>query len=175
MDPQVEQLIIERTRALPQVVKEAFARIDVPKQLWAIAKKHALRVDQSGVLETETLLVLLGIEKTQQFIANLVNNGVPRDVALRVSDDVNQEIFKAIRSDLAITREEREATLEATPIAPAKTLGAGIAEAKLSSTMHLAPDTMKITETTPSTPKPPSIVQSGAYTKGTDPYREPVL
>lgn len=184
MDSEVQKIIQERAATLPRPVKEAFIRIDIKKRLWAIAQKNGLRVDQSGILETETLLVLLDLEKTSDFIENLVRGGVPREIARRIATEVNTEIFEAIRSDLVAATEtsqntstQSSSTIQPTPPTHVpRTLGADMTHAKMEGTFRIPPDSITVqAPATPLIPKPTPVapVRNGQYASA-DPYREPI-
>jgi hypothetical protein len=198
MDPEIQKMIRERTEALPTSVKRALSHIDVSQRLWEIAKEAGLRIDQAGALETETVLVLLGLQHPDSFIGELSKSaGITEESARAISFKVNEQIFKAVRSALA--EDERAGATVSSPAdtappavtAPARVLGRSqtgealgtdIAQAKLGGGVHLPSDTIKVaapapTPTTPPPPlapkTPPSIVSGDTYTKGADPYREP--
>ncbi len=151
MDAETQALIAERTRALPQGVKEALARVDVGRLLADIVQANSLRIDQGSALETETVLTILGVEPAGSFVGNIERElHIPHDTAAKIAADVNEQIFKALRLEMSSTSESHT-----TPIATAA-----------------AP--MNAGATPP--PHQPIIrpIEKGSYPKGADPYREPV-
>lgn len=59
---------------------------------------HNLHTDQAGVLERELLLMLLGQEEPAQFAAELKASGVPEATTQAILKDVNERVFKRLRS-----------------------------------------------------------------------------
>ena len=58
-------------------------------------------IDQAGKLESETTLVMVGIEPLDKYVSNLVSNvGLSSIQASIVAHDVNESIFKSIRESL---------------------------------------------------------------------------
>lgn len=183
MDAELQKIIIERTRALPSQVKEALKRIDVQGELVKIFKETSLRVDQSGALETETLLVILGVQPTNGFAKNIQQYAnVSQEEAQRIATLVNERIFKAIRLDMAETTHKTQSYVPETPDTPPSATttppppanlptGATLdpVQQKLEQPSRLAPDTVVIKKPALSSP-----IEKGTYPKGSDPYREPL-
>jgi hypothetical protein len=88
----------------------------------------------------------------------------------------------AVTSVISSTTPQPLAPTVPTPTSPTpspRTLGSDIAQIKLSGNVHLPSDAVKMKEApTVSMPsgnqKPPSPVQGGIYSRGSDPYREPI-
>ena len=188
-----QEIIKGQLQKLPQAIRAAILQADIRTLLQSVAKKHDLRIDQAGLLENETMLVMLGLEHPDSFIDNLVRNAnVPRGVAAQLATDVNNQIFKEVRH-LLVQMHEEEKTGGTTAPAPhpaaatpaARTLGTDIAAAKLSGNVHLPADSIRVTEPASAGAghaqgslraamnKPPSPVQGNTYVAGADPYREP--
>lgn len=190
MDSETQKIITERTRALPPHVKEALVHVDIPKQLIEISRIHNLRTDQSGTLETEIALTILGLNPTNVFAENITRHvGVSKDIANAIASDVNERIFKAIRLDMAEQQKAAEEQITTPPPALATSPASSeslmatgataapstpendIVKQKLEGSFRLAPDTVVVKQPTnnplPTTPK-------DTYPKGADPYREPI-
>ncbi len=164
---------------LPNEIRAAILATDLQEKLRAMARSRSLRVDEAGIVENETMLVLLGLEHPNDYVSNLERElHVSRDVAETIAKDVNENVFMPVHDAIIALHKKDAVPATDTPSpraeTPTKTLEAGIAATKLGGTTHLAPDTLRMTEPA-ATPKASPIVQSGTYTKGTDPYREPVL
>ena len=92
---------------LPPEIKLAIYSVDYPKQLQEIVKNNKLMIDQAGKLESETTLVMAGIEPMEKYVNNLVEHvGLPKNQAFVVAHDVNELIFKGIRDSLKKINDE---------------------------------------------------------------------
>ena len=179
MDPEIQKTIQEKTKALPQAVKDAIKSVDIESAFAEIIKTNNLRLDQAGVLETEILLTILGMEPTTAFIKNIKSRvHVDEDTATKIASDVNEKIFKAIRMEMAsLSTHSGETQMDAdrTPSSSSqnvsRTFGADVTEAKLEGAFRLAPDS--VVSDAPTKLTPPST-ERGKYPGGVDPYREPV-
>ncbi len=102
MNPDNTQDIIKaRFKELPLEVQKAITATDLTDKFDQLSKKYSLRIDQSGNLQTETLLVMLGLEKPADYIDNLVKNAeLSRETATKLGADVNTEILGSIRKTL---------------------------------------------------------------------------
>ncbi len=171
MDPVTEKIIAEKTQGLPQGVKDALSKINVPEQLQVVAQKNNLRADEGGALETEVLLAVLGISQIDHLVDSLIQHGhFSKEVAVRLTQDIEENIFKKIRNSAIETQGQSQAS--PVPIPAPGTLAADIAKAKLEGSFHLPPDNITIKNQPPTTND-----QQPAGTKiykGTDPYREAV-
>ena len=101
MDDQFKKIIGEQLIKIPADIKAAIVSIDYKTKLQEITRRQKLLIDQAGRLETETTLVLLGLEKLGDYVSNLQNElGLPIMRAKEVSLDVSENIFKPIRESL---------------------------------------------------------------------------
>lgn len=83
------------------MVQEAITSADLPEKFNLISKKFNLRIDQSGVLQSQTTLVMLGLENSTDFIKNLMENAeMTKELAVAITTEVNTQIFSGIRSYL---------------------------------------------------------------------------
>lgn len=109
MDMDIEQIIKERYQELPTDIQRAIQSNDLAGKFDLIAQKHNLHVDQNGSLQTETVLVMLGLESSKKYVSNLERElEIPHDKALAISEDVNREILMSIRDSLRKMEEEQE-------------------------------------------------------------------
>ncbi len=114
MDNDIQKLIKQRLDELPSDIKEAIRNTDLAGKFEAIADKHSLHVDQNGALQTETLLVMIGLEPTENYVGNIQRElEVSRTEAQSLAEDVNKEILGNIRASIQHIEEE-QANLDAT-------------------------------------------------------------
>lgn len=113
MDEKTKKLIEERIKLLPQDIQAVVLEGSWLGALEDIRKKHGLRVDQAGELQTETFLVLLGLTKPANYVheiqsrLNLVGNK-----AEEIAQDAELSIFRPILARLEeIYTKENEDTL----------------------------------------------------------------
>ncbi len=194
MDEQAQKIMKAQLAKLPAEVQRIIASADLSARLITIARDHHLRVDEGAVVENETMLVLLGLEHPREYISNLKKElRMPTEAVEAVARDVDSQIFAPVRESLiSLHKDAPPDTIPTAPtptqpssasvpvplVPPSRTLGSDIAQIKLSGNVHLPSDAVKMKETPtvsmPSgTQKPPSPVQGGTYTRGSDPYREP--
>jgi len=96
-----EKIIKEGLRRLPKDIQQAIISVDFEKNLQLISKKHQLHVDQTGVLEIETLRIMLGAQHPKDYIRNVAKKlNINTDQAKKIAVDVNKEIFRPIRDSL---------------------------------------------------------------------------
>ena len=87
--------------ALPSDVQNAISDVNLSTKLQEIVKNNKLMIDQAGKLETETVLVLFGLEPLENYVNNLIKKvGLSSIQASLVAHDVNEAIFKNIRDTL---------------------------------------------------------------------------
>ncbi len=153
-----EQIIQERLKVLPQDIKQAITKTNLANKFANIAEKHGLHIDQNGNLQTETLLVMLGLEPTSDFVENLRQSlDISLNEARSIADDVNKEIFYSIRTSLEkIQLEEEEA--EVVKENPIPTPPAPALDPKLVATPIYIPKTV------PPTIQPTTVEQAGRFT-----------
>lgn len=178
-DPDLNQHVAERLKALPPVVQRAITSSDVEKNLRTMADGQKLHVDQWQALENEVMFALLGFKPVADLEQNLVKSvGVPAEVAHSLATDVNRIVFEPIRQEL-----ERELQHPQAQKAAVTNTEAARAQALSQEAAAVAP------APTPAMPKPDTTVarapSSGAYVPGEpssqrksitdDPYREPPL
>ncbi len=111
-----QQLIKERYSELPPDIQKAITSTDLASKFADIAAKHGLHIDQNGSLQTETLLVMLGLEDTDDYVGNLKRElDVSTAEASAIAQDVNTSILDAIKNSLRKIQEEDEAE-EVSPV-----------------------------------------------------------
>ncbi len=163
MDQDATQLVQQRLSELPQDVRDAVQAADLGDKVRSIGARHALHIDQTGELEDETLLTMLGFSPMEQFGARLVQVlHVPSGMGDKLSAEVSAEIFSPIRESMKQFGVQRQQAA-----APA----AVSAKTPVSPDLHKA-DVM-LTEKTLSLPAQAGVPVEKPIYKA-DPYREPV-
>jgi len=112
--PQTQKEIIEKQiKKLPRDVRDALVATDLPDKFKTISTKHALRIDQATALETETMLVLLGLEHPDDYTKNLMKEAnLLHDKAEKIAEEASRMIFLPIRTSLQKFHEEEKRKLE---------------------------------------------------------------
>ncbi len=96
-----KEIIDRKLETAPQSVRDAVMSDEVAASLVGIGQEHNLHIDQIGILEEESLYVMLGITDSGEFIKNLRDRiGLSSDEAGRVAQDVNDKVLLLIRSNL---------------------------------------------------------------------------
>ena len=94
-------ILRERAKKIPKEVQEAIVSVDRRRRLANIAKNYQLHIDQAGVLDNETVLVMLGLESPDDFVGNITRElGISPAQAQLIANEVNQDIFLPIRESL---------------------------------------------------------------------------
>lgn len=113
----IQQIIKDRMKVLPDEIKQVIKSTDFAIKFNVVADKHDLRLDQNGRLQTETILVMLGLETTDDFVRNIERElEISRNEAIAITMDINREIFNPIRSSLQKMQEEENTEPEKNPI-----------------------------------------------------------
>jgi hypothetical protein len=118
------EIIKQRIKVLPSDIKEAIKNADLPIKFDKISNKHGLHIDQSGALQTETLLVMIGLETTDNYVSNIQKAlDISRSEAYSIADDINKEIFNSIRESLQSMQDDfvdeaAEVEEEVVPVTP---------------------------------------------------------
>ncbi len=103
----IQQIIKDRYKELPEDIQQAIKSNDLASKFNAIAEKYNLHVDQNGALQTETILVMLGLEPTENYLDNVQKAlEIPRNIALSITEDINNEILNNIRTSLRTLQEQ---------------------------------------------------------------------
>jgi len=170
----IHSMIKERFAKLPPKLQEAITSTEVAEKLRALSQKYRLHLDQGQILENETYMVLLGIEKAEKYEENLKKElKITPEIAKSIANDVAKEIFLSIRNVL------KEST---TPVSKSNNTPISIA-------LDSVPTPVPEQQTQPSTQAPVStqnklesvvrnqskeleIKPAKKYT--IDPYREPI-
>lgn len=115
--------ISEAYQKLPADLKEAISGVETVEAIQVIAKKYGLMIDKIGELSGEIGLLMLGIVPPQDFIPNLAKRlGVERDVARKIAEEVNEQIFKKVRESLKQIHGLERSSAEKTPVSSVSTV-----------------------------------------------------
>jgi hypothetical protein len=99
-EPTLEESIQQVMQTLPPVIRDYLSKGEysiVAKNLMA---KYGLHIDQSGILEREIMLLLMGIENPAEFIQALVGEAkIDRQVVNKIVQDVNAQIFIPLKEE----------------------------------------------------------------------------
>ncbi len=153
---ELTQQIQARLAELPLDVRQAVESAGLDSHVQTIGNKHQLHIDQTGKLQNETLLVMLGFTSTSDFVGNLAAHvGVPAEKASAIAADINNEIFGPIRESLKKISGQAPAQAAAAPsIAPKPPAPAMPAAAAPKPTVP-APSTPPVTIKPPPSMPPP--------------------
>jgi glutaredoxin-related protein len=115
-----EYLIKAHLKTLPESVKLAINSFDWNKEVFDVGRKYSLHLDNIGEIETEVILVILGLISPKDFYDQMVHRiGLKEEVALDVASEINEKVFLRIRdfmknyysqkeeSDLGIKTQEK--------------------------------------------------------------------
>lgn len=95
----IEQIIKDHLKTLPDPVKDAIASFDWAREVFDIGRKHGMHVDRIADLQTEVMLVVIGLVSPRDFEIEL-NSRIERqeDKAVEIAEEVNEKVFLRIRN-----------------------------------------------------------------------------
>ena len=190
-----QERIEKRLAELPEDVRNAITDSNLDLHIQDIGRKYTLHIDQMGILQDETMLIMLGFSKPEEFAETLARDlGIKNSVAAAITEDVSHTVFEPIRESMkAFTAAKNSVVAPAaapsapspaaptTPqpvpaaanntevvVAPAAPLPAKITPAQPAEVMLAAPTATTIA---PSAPVAKTSPEPRPYTS--DPYREP--
>lgn len=110
---QNQKIIVERFNSLPQKIKDAITDSGWEQKIRMIAVKHNLVVGDAYILETNTLLVMLGIIDYDEYHDTLKKEiNLSEEHITNLVNDINEKIFYEIKHELrAINEIEKENSL----------------------------------------------------------------
>jgi hypothetical protein len=107
MEPQILKEIQDQLATLPQKVRDVISSIDITNEIANLRTKHHLMLDQVSTLELETVLAMIGLEPTENFVENIKTNlGVEEERAVSIAVDINESIFEKIRRAMMVSSED---------------------------------------------------------------------
>jgi len=101
MDSFITETVAEELKKLPQQIQNLITKSGWEQTVRKIVDKHNLRVDQGADLETETLLVMLGLSSPEDFLSNVKNEAeIPDLLAREIVEDIDRNIFSKLKDTL---------------------------------------------------------------------------
>lgn len=108
MDDNTTRIIKEKFDSLPLSIQEVILSTHYQDTLIEIAKNYQLNVEQMGVLELETTLVMMGLTPTKNFEGELSRElKIDIEKGLKIVKEINEKIFVRIRELLKIMNGEK--------------------------------------------------------------------
>jgi nucleotide-binding universal stress UspA family protein len=97
-EPTTEDLIKEHLTTLPKPVKDAINSFDWARDVFQVGRKYNLHVDDIGELQTEVMLVVLGLTSPREF-EDEVHARIESDSekASAMCEEINIKVFMRIR------------------------------------------------------------------------------
>lgn len=104
------EIIQNKLDTVPEDVREQVTSDEVAQALSEIGKHHALHIDKQGILDEETLYIMLGIENPDNFVDKLQGRlGIDEGKAIAIARDINEKVFLRIRQSLMDMQEAEKA------------------------------------------------------------------
>ena len=114
-----QEQLREKFKTLPKQVQRAIVSANTEERMLEISKKHNLHIDQTSELLAETGLVMFGLSPTSDYVKNLQRKlQISNDKATQISQDINEQVFKEIKSVLVEAEKIGEPTGEQTLLSP---------------------------------------------------------
>ena len=103
MDEKVQNIIVERFTSLPGRIQEVILSDFYQETLEEVGKQYQLNLEQLGILERETTLVMMGLTPVIEFEAELTRElNVNKQKVSQIIETVNEKIFSGVRDLLEI-------------------------------------------------------------------------
>ena len=97
MKEKLQKIIKEQMTFLPKEMQEAINSLDWAKIAEEIGRANMLTEDEITNLQTETFLVLTGLEEGEAYVRNIENEiGTSKDEAEKIADEAEEKIFGPI-------------------------------------------------------------------------------
>ncbi len=152
---------------LPDVNKKVLLDSTWEQDVWEIAKKHGLMLDEIEILVEEIGLVLLGVEPQSALQDNLRRHGNmhEKDLVSEMIREINIMVFTPMREKIQelLKHPHRDDIISAIEDKQSTKPQETVAHRKLSEIFSLAPATSDRSAEPPKT-----------YAAGEDPYHEPI-
>ena len=120
MDPETEKTIKEQISQLPNEVRKLFTDPKLNDKFVIIGKKYGLNIEQLGIFQMETMLMMLGLTHLDDYPQELKSRLAMKEERVdNIITDVNQEILTGMRQKLKeaydkTNLEEEESSVEET-------------------------------------------------------------
>jgi|APSaa5957512622_1039677.scaffolds.fasta_scaffold113565_1 hypothetical protein len=160
-----EQLIQEELNKLPKYVRESLSFVKWLDTLQKVTQENHVHIDQVGEVRTETLLVLLGLIDSVEYVGKISEIlDIKGDTLSKFITDVNERVFTPVRDEILKRRKASEKEGVTTQEKPVKE--------SASTTSSKSFITQKLNQTSHTTQKETDY--SVKRKDKVDPYREPV-
>jgi len=111
-----QQLIEERFKELPGTVQDAINESNWLTTLRNIINKNNLLIDQGLSIETETLLMMLGLEDPNDYTKIIKREAkLSREQAVQIATEVEEKILSIVKTKI-IEKTEKEAGIKGSPL-----------------------------------------------------------
>jgi hypothetical protein len=115
--------IEEKMLALPIDLQRVLTSVDTPAIIQDIATENNLHIDQIGNLEEIVSLILLGLVPARNLASEISKrNRISGSVSLQISNEINDKIFKTIRSSLQKIQTGQQQPTPRPPLPPSAPL-----------------------------------------------------
>jgi hypothetical protein len=103
MDDNTLKIIKDKFDALPESIQEVILSSNYQETLIEIGNQHHLNVEQMGILERETTLVMMGLTPTKKFQDELTRElHIDKLVGSQIATEINEKVFLRIRDLLKL-------------------------------------------------------------------------
>jgi hypothetical protein len=110
---EAQDILKTQFQKLPKNLQDAITSVSLQEKLKKVVKKFMLHIDQAGALENETVLVMLGLESSDDYRENIRRAlNIADGRAEMIANNINQEIFLQIRETLKEISQTSENTGE---------------------------------------------------------------
>lgn len=101
MNEETQKIIEDQMATLPPEIKTILADFDWATKANELGAKYQLHIDQIGALQTEILMVLIGIVPPDEFENEIKTHlNLPQEKIPQIVNDANEMIFKPVRQAL---------------------------------------------------------------------------
>lgn len=119
VEPTLEENLKEVLRGLPPIIRNYITKGKYTAAAQNLMRQYKLRIDQGGVIERELLLLLMGVETPDEFVAALASDaGLDKAIVDNITRDINNQIFIPLRAE-----EMKASAAAGKPTAPAVQTG----------------------------------------------------
>ncbi|MBU6323646.1 hypothetical protein KGQ55_03095 [Patescibacteria group bacterium] len=93
-----QQTVFAAAERAPDYVKDIIQDAATTDILLAIGRAHQLHIDAIGTLARANTAMLLGLVSPSEFVSYIAQAGVAPDIAAQIATEVNEKIFKPLRT-----------------------------------------------------------------------------
>lgn len=111
--------VLQKYEKLPEAVRDAMFAEATAEKMEEIGRKHGLLLDAVGTLATETGYVMVGLVHPKDFTARIADAvGVSAMKARDIANDINEGVFKPIRTHMLTMYNIRDSSGQTIPKPP---------------------------------------------------------